>query len=1000
MHWAEKGTGKQNHKAEREIGLLKQRWRQRMQDRKIPTRLWDYGLVYEAGLLSRVARGHDGRSGIERLTGETPDISEWIDFEFFDMVWYHTNQKSDATEEQAHLGYWLGVAHRVGSDLCYWILTKSGKVVARTTVQHITKADQEREEIRQKMKEFQLIVVERLNDANFTDDSDGKPGYLEDVEVEEEEWRRRGLVPSDEEYSKMVQEAKPEADVMGNAYDEYVGAQIKMDFGGEEIIGTVVKRQKGLDGKPIGRRNKNPLFDTRTYEVKFPGGIIHEYTANVVAENLFAKIDDEGKEFLLVKEIVGHRKDGDAVPRDEGFILGQNGNKHPKRTTKGWQIAVELMDGSQVWMPLKDVKDGYPIDLAEYAVAQGIENEPAFHWWVPQTFNHMRRVINKVKKKYWKTTEKFGIRLPHSVDEALAIDKETGTDYWARAIEKELKVVNVSWESREDLDLGEVRAGRQLVGYTEIKCHMVFDIKMDLTRKARLVAGGHMTDAPASLIYSSVVSRDSIRVAFLIAALNGLNILACDIGNAYLNAPCREKVWFLGGSEVGTEDKVKVCVMTRALYGLKSSGASWRATLMNTLYDMGFADTRADPCVLRRKAKRESGEQYYELILVYVDDILLVSEKPQPVLDKIDSHYKIKAGSTGEPSVYLGAQIYKHSLPDGSWAWGMTSEKYITNAVRIVEDMLEKDGDGKHLKTTAKVPVISSYKPELDTSPELGPEGTTRFQQLIGILRWAVELGRVDIYLEVSIMSQYLANPRVGHLKAVYHIFAFLKRHLKLKIVFDPKDVRIDETCFAQVPVDEWREFYGDVAEELPATMPEPLGRPVKITCFVDADHAGNLVTRRSHSGVLIFVQNAPILWFSKRQNTVKTSSFGSKFVAMRIAKEMIVALRYKLRMFGVPVPEPADVMCDNRGVVKNTSIPSSILSKRHNAINYHAVREAAAARILRVGKEDTESNIADLFTKILPQDRRNALVSQFTYSSAFGHSGPPVIASSNAHNL
>ena len=75
MHWAEKGTGKQNHKAEREIGLLKQRWRQRMQDRKIPTILWDYGLVYEAGLLSRVAQGHDGRSGIERLTGETPDIS-------------------------------------------------------------------------------------------------------------------------------------------------------------------------------------------------------------------------------------------------------------------------------------------------------------------------------------------------------------------------------------------------------------------------------------------------------------------------------------------------------------------------------------------------------------------------------------------------------------------------------------------------------------------------------------------------------------------------------------------------------------------------------------------------------------------------------------------------------------------------------------------------------------------------------------------------------------
>ena len=101
------------------------------------------------------------------------------------------------------------------------------------------------------------------------------------------------------------------------------------------------------------------------------------------------------------------------------------------------------MDGTQDWMALKDVKDGYPIDLAEYAVAQHIETEPAFHWWVPQTLNHMRRMINKVRKKYWKTTGKFGIRLPHSVDEALAIDKETGTDFWQKAIDKELKAVKI-----------------------------------------------------------------------------------------------------------------------------------------------------------------------------------------------------------------------------------------------------------------------------------------------------------------------------------------------------------------------------------------------------------------------------------------------------------------------------------------------------------------------------------------------------------------------------
>ena len=153
--------------------------------------------------------------------------------------------------------------------------------------------------------------------------------------------------------------------------------------------------------------------------------------------------------------------------------------------------------------------------------------------------------------------------------------------------------------------------------------------------------------------------------------------------------------------------------------------------------------------------------------------------------------------------------------------------------------------------------------------------------------------------------------------------------------------------------------------------MPEPRGHPVTMSAFVDANHAGNVITRRSHSGMFIFVQNAPIIWFSKRQNTVEAATFGSEFVALRICKELIVALRYKLRMFGVPIEGPTNVFCDNRGVVKNVSIPESTLMKKHNAINYHAVREAAAAGILRVGKEDGETNLADLLTKVLNGEKR-----------------------------
>ena len=120
--------------------------------------------------------------------------------------------------------------------------------------------------------------------------------------------------------------------------------------------------------------------------------------------------------------------------------------------------------------------------------------------------------------------------------------------------------------------------------------------------------------------------------------------------------------------------------------------------------------------------------------------------------------------------------------------------------------------------------------------------------------------------------------------------------------------------------------------------MPAPLGNTLDITCFVDSVHAGNVVTRRSHTGIIIFLNNAPVIWFSKKQNTVESSSLGSDFVALRIARDLIMGLRYKLRMFGVPIVGPALVLCDNQGVVKNTSLPDPVLSKRHNAINYNVV--------------------------------------------------------------
>ena len=228
--------------------------------------------------------------------------------------------------------------------------------------------------------------------------------------------------------------------------------------------------------------------------------------------------------------------------------------------------------------------------------------------------------------------------------------------------------------------------------------------------------------------------------------------------------------------------------------------------------------------------------------------------------------------------------------------------------------------------------------------------------------------------MEVLLLSTHLANPREGHLEAVYNIFAYLNKQPHPPIVLDDRVIRMNEEAFVK---SDWKEsIYGEVEEEIPPKAPKPLGNPVCMTCFVDANHAGEYSTRRSQTGFIIYLNNAPIDWYSKRQNTVESSTFGSEFVAMRIALERVRALRYKLRMFGIPIDGPTNILGDNESVVNAASRVEAKLNKKHNAICYHAVREACAAGWVRVGWEPSETNVADLFTKMLTIESRGRLLS------------------------
>ena len=142
-------------------------------------------------------------------------------------------------------------------------------------------------------------------------------------------------------------------------------------------------------------------------------------------------------------------------------------------------------------------------------------------------------------------------------------------------------------------------------------------------------------------------------------------------------------------------------------------------------------------------------------------------------------------------------------------------------------------------------------------------------------------------------------------------------------------------------------ELHPDATQNLPHDMPEALGNSVYITCFVDADHAGNKIIRRSHSGILVYVNSAPIIWYSKRQNTVESSTFGSEIIAMKQATDMIEVLMYKLRMFGIPITSESRVLCDNESVVKTGTNLEARLAKNHNSIAFHRVRECVACKMI-----------------------------------------------------
>ena len=477
-----------------------------------------------------------------------------------------------------------------------------------------------------------------------------------------------------------------------------------------------------------------------------------------------------------------------------------------------------------------------------------------------------------------KTNIKYGIKVPRTQLEAISLDRENGNTFWQDAIDLEMNTIMPGFDFPDD--------DKPLPGYSQSSGHLVFDVKMDFTRKARWVKDGHLTPDPLDSNYAGVVSRESVRIALTYAALNGLDICAADVKSAYLQAPTSEKHYIIYGPEFPLEYQGKVTIIKRALYGGKSAGADYWKHMRTCMDHLGFKPCKADPDLWMRPAVKPSdGSEYWEYVLLYVDDALAISHRPKEVLEKeIGKYWILKPSSIGPPKIYLGNKVSTVTLENGVLAWSFSSSHYVQSTIANVERYLK--GKDESLPKRASAPFSANYRPEIDISSELHPTEAAYYQSLIGILRWIVELGRVDITCEVSMMASMMALPRVGHLNQLFHIFAYLKQRHNSEMVFDPTLPDFDENLF---PKQDWRHTpYSHAKEDLPPKIPAAPGFGFVISAYVDSDHAGDAVTRRSHTGFIVYLNNAPIFWFSKKQGGIETSSFGSEFIAIKQCCEFV----------------------------------------------------------------------------------------------------------------
>jgi hypothetical protein len=321
--------------------------------------------------------------------------------------------------------------------------------------------------------------------------------------------------------------------------------------------------------------------------------------------------DEEQEVLWRYKRIMGHQ--GPLSPHDEGY----NGS--------AYNVQVEWENGEITYEPLNVIAADDPVSCAIYARDHGLLDTPGWKRFkrIAKRQQKLLRMANQAKLRSYRTAPRFkyGYEIPRNYEHALFLDRRNGNTKWQDANRLEFDQLN-DYSTFEDI--GHSSTTTPPAGYKKIRVHLVFDVKHDGRHKVRCVADGHLTDIPVDSVYSGVVSLRGLRIMLFLAELNDLEVWATDIGNAYLEAHTKEKLYIIAGSEFG-DKQGRILIIKKALYGLRSSGKRWHERFADCLRNEGFQPCKAEPDIWIRPSTDNS---CYEMVAVYVDD-LAIGMKPR-----------------------------------------------------------------------------------------------------------------------------------------------------------------------------------------------------------------------------------------------------------------------------------------------------------------------------------------------------------------------------------